>query len=319
MKFYKDKNFVLKILIATVVIVIILGILYYVLRYKVFGIKYEEIDKSNLGITENVYENVSDNISKAEFDNIRNIVLFGIDSRNPDNFYSGRSDTIIIASINTSKKSMKFISIPRDTYVNIAGHGMDKINHAYAFGGEELSINTINTNFSLDITEYVTIDFSGLKNIIDKVGGVTVNIDEDELAFINNNSKVKLEHSGDVVLNGEQALIHSRNRTVGNDFSRAERQRNILVSLIQKIYSMESDEILSLSIYFLSQVKTNVTDYVDYGNSIISDKKEYLNNIISVQIPSTEYSEGKYIDGIYYFTTDLEKAKQDMYKYLYEQ
>ena len=157
------------------------------------------------------------------------------------------------------------------------------------------------------------------KNIIDKVGGVTVNIDEDELAFINNNSKVKLEHSGDVVLNGEQALIHSRNRTVGNDFSRAERQRNILVSLIQKIYSMESDEILSLSIYFLSQVKTNVTDYVDYGNSIISDKKEYLNNIISVQIPSTEYSEGKYIDGIYYFTTDLEKAKQDMYKYLYEQ
>ncbi|MDO4282238.1 MAG: LCP family protein [Clostridia bacterium] len=317
-----DKNgkLLIKLLIILVIVVLIVGSIYYLLRFKFLGIKHEALNEANLGITTDIYNSITTDMTEAEFQSIRNVVLFGTDSRDPDNFYAGRSDTIIIASINTKSKSIKLISIPRDTYVNIEGYGMDKINHAYAFGKEELSIHTINSNFGLNIDEYVTIDFSGLTNIIDEVGGVTVDIDDDEMEFINTECNPKLTHSGTVTLNGAQALKHSRNRYVGNDFYRAERQRNILIALMEKISEMDTTTILSLTSDFLKQVKTNVdiSEYISLGTTIIGDKNEYLQNIISIQVPSTDYSEGKYIDGIYYFTTDLERAKKDFYTYLYE-
>lgn len=316
-----SKNIFKTLIISLIIILLLIGAFYYIIHYKIIGVKYEEINKSNLGITEGIFNNINTDMSEVEFGEIRNIVFFGTDSRDPDNFYSGRSDTIMVASVNTKKKSIKFISIPRDTYVNIEGHGMDKINHAYAFGREELSLNTINSNFGLAIEEYVTIDFSGLTNIIDKVGGVTVEIDDDEMEFINSGCKTKLTHSGTVILNGEQALKHSRNRYVGNDFYRAQRQRNILIALMNKLSTMDTTKVLSLANEFLKQVKTNLnmSDYIGIGTDITSNKEKYLSNIVSEQVPSLEYSEGKYINGIYYFTTDLEKAKRDFYKYLYEE
>lgn len=316
----KKGKLIVKLLIALLIILLIVGFAYYIIRYKFFNIQREELNKSNLGITDDIYNSINTDMSEAEFNTIKTVVFFGTDSRDPDNFYSGRSDTIMVASLNTKNKSIKLISIPRDTYVNIAGHGMDKINHAYAFGKEELSINTINSNFGLAIEEYVTIDFAGLTSIIDEVGGVTLEIDEEEKEFINARCKNKIPEAGEVTLDGEQALRHSRNRYVGNDFYRAQRQRNVLIALMNKLATMDTTKILTLTNDFLKQVKTNVdiSEYIGIGTKIISDKDKYLNNIISEQVPSTEYSEGKYINGIYYFTTDLERAKKDFYNYLYE-
>lgn len=316
----KKGKLIVKLLIALLIILLIVGFAYYFIRYKFFNIQREELNKSNLSITDDIYNSIDTDMSEAEFNIIKTVVFFGTDSRDPDNFYSGRSDTIMVASLNTKNKSIKLISIPRDTYVNIAGHGMDKINHAYAFGKEELSINTINSNFGLAIEEYITIDFAGLTNIIDEVGGVTLEIDEDEKEFINARCKNKISEAGEVTLNGEQALRHSRNRYVGNDFYRAERQRNVLIALMNKLSTMDTTKVLALTNDFLKQVKTNIdiSEYISIGTKIISDKDKYLNNIVSEQVPSTEYSEGKYINGIYYFTTDLERAKKDFYNYLYE-
>lgn len=316
----KKGKLIVKLLIALLIILLIVGFAYYFIRYKFFNIQREELNKSNLSITDDIYNSIDTDMSEAEFNTIKTVVFFGTDSRDPDNFYSGRSDTIMVASLNTKNKSIKLISIPRDTYVNIAGHGMDKINHAYAFGKEELSINTINSNFGLAIEEYITIDFAGLTNIIDEVGGVTLEIDEDEKEFINARCKNKISEAGEVTLNGEQALRHSRNRYVGNDFYRAERQRNVLIALMNKLSTMDTTKVLALTNDFLKQVKTNIdiSEYISIGTKIISDKDKYLNNIVSEQVPSTEYSEGKYINGIYYFTTDLERAKKDFYNYLYE-
>lgn len=316
-----NKNKVMIVIGVIILLILVIGVSY--IYTKLSSVNYQKIDKTKLDINEDLYNDVSsvnENITKENFDKIKTVVFFGTDSRDTENMSSGRSDTIIIASINPITKRIKLISIPRDTYVTISDHGKDKINHAYAYGGEELSIKTINNNFGLGISEYVTIDFSGLVNVIDTVGGVNINITEAEKAFINRGSKTKISTSGNVLLNGEQALIHSRNRTVGNDFERAARQRIVLEALIQKIGSMEVSQMLSLSDKMLKEVKTNmnITDYTSMLTSIATNKSEYLSDIKSIQIPSTDYSSGQMIGGVYYFVPDLEKAKQDFYKAIYE-
>lgn len=324
----KKRKIILGIVLAIlflIILVVLVGGIY--AWSKLSNVASEEIDKDDLAVNENLYDDVKNKveneISEEEFKDVVNFVLFGVDTKDIDGFDSGRSDTIIIASINPMKKSLKLISIPRDTYVNVPGYGKTKINHAYAYGKEQLSIKTINSNFGLNLTEYATIDFSGLINIIDEVGGINLTISDEEMNFINNsiNVKKKLTHSGNVLLNGEQALVHSRNRTVGNDFTRASRQRDVIEALINKIATLDIDKILDLSDTFLKEVRTNIniTKYIGLLTSVVSNKNEYLNNITSVQIPSTEYASGQMIDGIYYFVSDLEKAKSEMYKYIYEQ
>ena len=320
----EEKNKKIKIwqIILIIFLLIIIGLISYAgffIWAKLSKINYESIDKSDLDINENLYDEVSNNISKKEFDDIKTIALFGTDSRDVNNMYAGRSDTIIIASINPKNKSIKLISIPRDTYVNIPGRGMDKINHAYAFGKEQLSIKTINNNFGLNISEYITIDFSGLIYIIDSIGGVELNITEAEKNYINSGVSKKVSSSGKVTLNGEQALQHSRNRTVGNDFARASRQRDVLEAIINKLSNKNMSEISRFCDIFLPQVKTNmnVTSYLDDVAVALTQKDSYLKNIFSVQIPSLNYSKGQMINGVYYFTTDINKAKGDFIEYIY--
>lgn len=324
-----------KVLIIVITALIIISVLTIIIVYNSFigNIKKVEINKNDLDVNNDLYDNVSDKIEKQEFDQIVNIAFFGSDSQDINNIYAGRSDSIMIASINPVKKSIKLISIPRDTYVNVPnGYGWTKINHAYAYGQEQLSIKTINSNFGLDITQYVTINFAGLVNVINDVGGIEMEISEAEKNYINqyvnesyiltnNNSYIKkVETSGKVTLTGEQALTHSRNRSVGSDFVRASRQRDVLAALMNKIASMDESKIISVVQDILKEVKTNIdiTSYLGLMTSIVSNKNSYLKNIISVQIPNEEYGEGQMIDGVYYFVSDLNKCKEEFVKYLYD-
>ena len=152
---------------------------------KLGALNIEQLDTADLDANKGLAEEVSDTLSKTEFENIITFALFGTDSRDTGNMSSGRSDSIIIASINTNDHTIKLISIPRDTYVSVEGYGKTKINHAYAYGGEKLAIKTINQNFGLDITEYATIDFSGLIHVINKIDGIELNITKAEMDYIN--------------------------------------------------------------------------------------------------------------------------------------
>lgn len=323
----KKRPWLIVLIVVLLIVLLIIGIGVFFVWSKLSNMQIEKIDKKDLAVNENIYDdvksNLNTNITETEFNEVINFVFFGSDSRDINNMESGRSDTIMIASINPKNKSIKLISIPRDTYVSVPGYGKTKINHAYAYGKEQLSIKTINSNFGLNITEYATIDFSGLKNIIDKVDGIQITITEDEKQYINSSSKVtnKLSSSGTITLNGEQALAHSRNRTIGNDFTRAGRQRDVIEALINKMATLDLNQILALSDDFLKEVKTNinVTSYIGLLTSIVTNKNDYLKNIKSVQVPDTSYASGQMIDGVYYFVSDMDKAKQEMYKYIYEQ
>lgn len=322
---------ILKILFLLVVIIVIISVGVVVYINMLFAnMKHEELKTSDLSVNTELYDEVKDKITREDFDKVVNIALFGTDSRDAENMDSGRADTIMIASVNPIKKSIKLISIPRDTYVEVPEYGKTKINHSYAYGKEQLTIKTINKNFGLNITDYATIDFSGIMHIINSIGGIDVEITEEEKNYINIRSKEAYDISGNeyekvtstgvVKLTGEQALTHSRNRTVGNDFTRAGRQRDVLEALLSKFSSLGISDILSLSDDFLKEVKTNinVNKYLPLLVSVVIDKNEYTKNIISKQIPALKYSKDQMIKGVYYFATDLDLAKQDFYETLYE-
>jgi LCP family protein required for cell wall assembly len=320
-----------KIIISIIVVLLILIAIPSIYVWsKINKMNIVGLDEKDLGINEDLYNELSGELSASEFKDVKTIVFFGSDSRDTSDASAGRADSIMIASLNPKTKSLKLISIPRDTYVSVEGYGKTKINHAYAYGGEQLMIKTINSNFGLNISEYATIDFSGLINIINEVGGVQLEINKAEMDVLNDYLKdsykltgkayVPMTKYGKVTLNGEQALAHSRNRYVGSDFTRANRQRDVLTALFTKISTMEKTKILSLVDSFLSEVKTNinVTSYMGVLTSVIANKDSYVSNIVSTQIPSTDYGKGQTIGGVYYFVGDLAKSKSDFIEYIYK-
>jgi polyisoprenyl-teichoic acid--peptidoglycan teichoic acid transferase len=164
-------------------------------------------------------------------DGITNILLLGVDSRDPKS-EQGRSDSMMILTIDKMHNKIKITSIMRDSLVNIDGHGQQKITHAHAYGGPLLSLKTVNENYKLNIFDYVQVNFFGLEKIIDYLGGVPINVTAAEIPLIDGGIKAP----GLQTLNGKQAVAYSRIRYVGNnDFQRTERQRTVLTALFNKL------------------------------------------------------------------------------------
>lgn len=331
----KSKIWLLLLLIFVLALILAGMVVGRFVEGKLSNLNIKNVDKDDLAVNSEIYEKISNTLTKSEFNNIKNIALFGIDTQSTgdgqdDPEFLGRTDSIIIVSINPKYKSLKMISIPRDTYAEIEGHGKMKINHAYTIGQEQLAIKTINQNFGLDLTEYATIDFEGLVHVINDIGGIKLKITKAEKDFINDSSKLAYEVSGNtqkkvagygtVTLDGEQALTHSRNRTVGDDFTRAGRQRDVLEAILNKMSAMSMGEISDMLDIFLKEITTNinVANYIGTITEVLLNKDTYLNNIISAQVPNKDYATGQYIDGIYYFVpSDTDRMKKDMIDYLY--
>ena len=210
---------------------------------------------------------------------IKNIALFGLDSTDGE---TGRSDAIMIATVDPIHNKVKLTSIMRDSYVYIDGYGNDKINHAYAYGGPELSIKTINENFGLNIEDFVSVNFSSLPVIINILGGVDIEITEEELQYINdyindiNNrdgtASPNITYAGVQHLDGTQALAYSRIRyTSGGDYKRTERQRTVLEALFNKLTSASVSSYNSLLNKVLPYVQTNLNtgDILSLGTNVL--------------------------------------------------
>ena len=305
---------------------------------KLGKINFKHLDEKDLGINENLFSEI-EGITQKEYDQVINIVLLGSDSKNMDNTYSGSSDAIMIISVNPKYKSIKLISIPRDTAAYIDGEkNRYKINAAFARGREQLALKTINQTFDLNLKEYVTINISSMYDIINELGGVEVNITKDEMKWINEYVEMfykfsgkptkKVTNYGKVTLTGEQAAAHVKERMAGSasateshgDYGRTVRQREVFISMLNKIASKDMGEISRIIDLILSQVTTNidVAKYTTMLPEFISNKDAYLNNITSVMLPSLDYSKEIYENGAYLYVTDSAKAKRDFIKYMYE-
>lgn len=192
--------------------------------------------------------------AEASLANYKNIAIFGIDSREDTYEKGNRSDCIIIASINNTTKEVKLVSVYRDTYVQIEGHGLDKITHAYSYGSAPLAISTLNTNLDLNIKEFITVNFDAVKEIIDSIDGITMPITSEEVAHIPGITK-----AGTYQLTGEQALAYARIRyATGGDYKRTERMRDVLTAVANKIKTFDISRLNKLVDILLPKVYTNI-------------------------------------------------------------
>jgi polyisoprenyl-teichoic acid--peptidoglycan teichoic acid transferase len=280
-------------------------------------------NNEELGIKPEVQQKIEE--TKKE-DEIVNIALFGLDQRSLNE--RGRSDSILIVTLDKAHKKIKLSSIIRDSYVSIKGHGKDKINHAYAFGGPQLAIRTLNENFHLNIKDYVTVNFFSLADIIDTLGGVKMNVKSYEINEINKyirevakiegSKYTPIKKSGLQTLNGAQAVSYSRIRKVGNgDYERTERQRKVVTALVEKVKQAGVTKYPNLVSELLPYVATSMSssDILKTGLDLLSTG---TTNIEQERFPTDTYGKGEKIDGIYYFTFDDEATKDQLFKYIYE-
>lgn len=224
------------------------------------------------------------------------VLLLGVDQWEGDR---GRSDTMIIMAVNPNNESIEMVSIPRDTRTEIIGKGFeDKINHAFAYGGVEMSINTVENFLDIPIDYFIQINLEGFEEIVDAVGGVTV---QNDLEFTYGGVHFPL---GEITLNGEEALIYSRmrSRDPRGDFGRQKRQRSVIEAIIRKGASFNTLANFDHIFQALGKnIKTNLS--IDQILDIQQNYKQAANHITQHQIDGS----GKMIDGIYYYIVPEEE------------
>lgn len=244
-------------------------------------------------VNKDVYENYTE--PENPMARYMQVALFGLDSRKKKlGAESSRSDTIIIACIDTQEKEIKLVSVYRDTYLNLTNGSYDKCNGAYASGGEARAMTMLNTNLDLYITDYVTVGFWGIIDAIDKLGGVWIDVQQSEIVHLNSYQKsmvgtttdgltynatagvdyTPVTESGYQRLNGLQATAYCRIRYVGNDYGRTERQRKVIAAMMEAARGMSLSELTAiLNSDVFEEFSTSID--LDVIISMLGDLGEY--------------------------------------------
>lgn len=314
----KTRNIVI-LVIEVLVLAIMLGVLWFVTKAtdEDTGIQRVEIQEEDIEINEGVEEN-------KILEKYRTIALFGLDSTVGELKQNTRSDTIMIASINSETKEVRLMSVYRDTYLNLGNDTYNKCNAAYAKGGPKQAINMLNMNLDLDITDFAAVGFKGVIDVVDAVGGVWIEVDSAELEHINNyqisiseNLKtdyVPVKTTGLQKLNGLQATAYCRIRyTAGDDFKRTERQREVLQAIMEEAKDLDVASLTKIANNVFGNFYTSVD--LEEVISLLSDLPSYT-IIDEGGFPSNDFRTGATIGGIgdSVICTDLEKAVVDFHK-----
>ena len=237
------------------------------------GLDVPEASEEEINTVEDgIRKNMEANSTMVKYDkNVLNVLLIGCDTRKAGG--SGRSDAMILVSINKKSKKIVATSILRDIYLQIPGKTINnRINTAYAYGGADLLMKTVEQNFKVKIDRYVAIDFFAFMDVIDAINGVTIKVTEKEVPHINDyvnsinrltgedEKKDYLTEPGTLVLNGKQALGYVRVRYIGTDFERTHRQRKVLEQIFQKIQNQKLLEMDKTLKTILPQITTNLSE-----------------------------------------------------------
>lgn len=228
-------------------------------------IEFNPFNEEDAGINEDLSSE-----SLKYLEGYTNIALFGLDSREEGSYSSGQSDTIIIASINNETKEVKLISVYRDTLLNTGHDRFAKANSAYAKGGVEQAVQMLNANMDLNITEYVCVDFVALVEVIDALGGVEIDLTQQEAEIINTmlfelddimgETHDLVWFGGYQTLTGAQATSYARIRaTAGDDFKRSSRQRIVLEAMLNKAKEADVATLLEICNVAFDDISTSLT------------------------------------------------------------
>ena len=289
-----------KVLIVLTVILFIIvaggfGAYKYINRIKTVQLKGTN---EELGISSETEE-------KSKKENITNILLLGIDNQ------ENASDAMMVFSLDKDTNTAKLTSIMRDLSVDLGPNAeKHKINYAYNVGGVEESVKVVNREFDLDINKYVKVSFDGLVDVIDYIGGININITESERKIIG------ASKSGNVTLNGKQALAYSRIRKIDNDYQRTSRQRKVLMAIFNKAKSISVSSYPKAISDLSSNVETNLATFelLDLAKAVMSLNSDDLEGF---RIPVDGTSHDSMDKGIYYLEWDRDANKKALHEFIY--
>lgn len=268
---------------------------------KIQKIQYVDFEPEDVHINAPVRNDIEQGTTTMK--GYRNIALFGVDSRDKELDKNTRTDVIMVASINLDTKEVRLVSVYRDTWLNMSNDKYNKANAAYAKGGAKQAISMLNMNLDLDITDFVTVGFDGVIDVVDAIGGVEIDVQQDEIDHLNSYQKsmvghvvgtnaagepeydaiagveyTPVEHAGLQTLNGLQATAYARIRYVGGDGARTQRQRTVLTQIAKKAMAMNPAALNKIVDDVLGEVSTSLS---------MQEILELLSDITSYQIGDT--------------------------------
>ena len=236
----------------------------------------------------------------------KNVVVMGCDIRKDD---VGRSDTLFVVMLDKSKKNAALLSVPRDTRVQIKGHGWDKINSAFAYGGHQLTQETVQDFLGIKLHNYVVVDFQGFKDLVDVIGGVDINV-EKRMYYYDPYANFEIDlRPGKQHMDGKTAMQYVRYRDEEGDIGRIRRQQKFIMALYQQIASKNIiAKMPGVSKQIMSMIKTDLSlkEMMELGK-VMHDMLE-KDGLKMSMVPG----EPKYIDGISYWIPDIPKMRQQM-------
>ena len=259
---------------------------------------------------------VWDKVDALDGKHVINVLLIGQDRREGES--RARSDTMILVSVNTERKSISLVSLMRDLYVQIPGYSDNRINAAYQWGGMELLDETVLENFGVEVDGNVEADFEQFETIIDILGGVDVEMSKGEAEYMKYVMDSGDVQEGENHLSGKQALDFARMRGLDDDFHRTERQRRLLTRLAEKLQSASAQQLLDLVNEVLPHVSTDMssTQMLGYAASAI---QVYLSGaeITTGRIPAEGMYSDAEIRGMQVLVPNLEKCQQYLSELVY--
>ncbi|MCI6823889.1 MAG: LCP family protein [Ruminococcus bromii] len=342
---YKKRGRIKRIVCIALSVIFLLSGSGFVYYYSVLNsMNYVDISNDNdntdstLPSSSDVFGNGTSSNDLLQNSKVLNVMLFGEDNNHGDKY--GRTDTMIMLSIDNIHKKIKLTSFQRDTYVYIPGNGYDKINASYTLGGAKLSIQTIEANFGIKIDRYAVVDFESFIKIIDTLGGIDMEVTQDEIDYINyqmykndqtDTATTITDAPGNVHLNGQEALWYARDRGLtkgeddneigidGDDWDRTSRQRKLLETLFDSMKSADLGQIVSIVSSIGPLITTNL-------------KKDEITALVSNALTYLKYDVEQYYvpeEGLWYYDddtpsgsviriADMEKQRLAFAKFIYE-
>lgn len=276
--------------------------------------------------TQSIYALKQDDLHEKMVDNILLIGKDGVEGKG-----ASRSDTMIILTIDNLNKSLKLTSLARDIIVKIPNRGYEKLNHAYAYGGVDLLIKTINENLNLNLKDYAIVDFRSFIEIIDALGGVTIDVNEKEINHLNKvintcyglseQKEGNIEYItniGNQQLNGYQALAYARIRKMDTIYNRDERQRKILANVAQNLSNTSVTNYASIVKSLIKYVDVNISFSKIMKMALISHELASY-DIKQLQFPSEKYREETKLEdnGMFVVKWDKDKNIEMLHKFIY--
>lgn len=297
--------------LALLIVVCLVALYYAVMSVAVSGVNRVKVDTSQ---SVSPAEETAHIAVRSSTPFVKNVLLLGIDD---DGGAGCRSDTIMIASVDTLHNQVKLCSILRDNYVEIPGHKSSKINAAYAYGGAELTMQTIEKNYRLHLDDYVSVSMDALISVVDAVGGVDITITDAEAKQINRYAySDNTAYAGDQHLDGKQAVCYARIRKIDSDFGRTSRQRTLINAIVAKCRTLSPGKLVGLVKTVSPYLTTNMSsaEIATLGLKVVP---ALGGEIQQLSLPLEGSYRDRTVNGMAVLDSDLSANTQALHEFLY--